>query len=131
MADQIAERLSRLETALVEAAGENPLAEIVDRIDKLDARLTTLEIRQRRPPPFAVTLISNETRKPEPVEPHPLVEKFWQRKIEQESERVVEQRLKSVFSTLHQQAAQFALMRDRLAAVEARTTTSVNETKGG
>ena len=39
----LAERLEQLETALVEAAGENPLAEIVDRIDKLEARMTLIE----------------------------------------------------------------------------------------
>jgi hypothetical protein len=115
---QIDERLQMFEQALADAG--DPLAEVMARIDALDARLTTLERRQRRPPPFAVTLIYNETRKPEPVapaEPHPLVEKIWQRLIDEQ----IDQRLKPVFGNLHQQAAQFAMMRDRIAVVEART----------
>ena len=56
----LAERLEQLETALVEAAGENPLAEINDRIDKLDARLGRVE---RRGFKFGVELHVNKASK--------------------------------------------------------------------
>jgi hypothetical protein len=58
----LAERLSSLETALVEAAGENPLAEIVDRIDKLEARIGRME---RRGFKFPVELHVNKASKAE------------------------------------------------------------------
>jgi hypothetical protein len=41
----LAERLEQLETALVEAAGENPLADIVQRIDALETRVARVERR--------------------------------------------------------------------------------------
>jgi hypothetical protein len=56
----LAERLEQLETALVEAAGENPLAEIIDRIDKLDARLGRVE---RQGFKFGVELHVNKASK--------------------------------------------------------------------
>ena len=54
------QRLLSLETALAEAAGENPLAEINDRIDKLDARLGRVE---RRGFKFGVELHVNKASK--------------------------------------------------------------------
>jgi hypothetical protein len=98
-------RLSQLEAMAADGA------DLFARLDAFDARLTALEKRQRRPPPFAVTLISNETRKPEPAETHPLVEKIWQRLIDEQ----VERQLKPVFSSLHQQAAEFAKNRETIA----------------
>jgi hypothetical protein len=56
----LAERLEQLETTLVEAAGENPLAEIVDRIDKLEARIARME---RRGFKFPVELHVNKSPK--------------------------------------------------------------------
>ena len=98
-------RLQQLEQA--QSIGDD----LLERLVAFDARLTTLERRQRRPPPFAVTLITNETRKPEPAETHPLVEKIWQRLIDEQ----VERQLKRVFSSLHQQAAEFAKNRETIA----------------
>jgi hypothetical protein len=126
-------RLAQLEAMATDGA------DIIARLDAFDARLTALEKRQRRPPPFPVTLISNETRKIQPdTDPaHPMVEKIWQRLINEASEQIVDQRLKAVSSTLHQQAAEFARNREtfermrtafkamsaRIEAVEAQTAT--------
>jgi hypothetical protein len=47
-------RLSQLEAMNADGA------DIVQRLDAFDARLTKLETRQRRPPPFPVSLITTE-----------------------------------------------------------------------
>jgi hypothetical protein len=82
-------RLQQLEAMATDGA------DIVQRLDAFNIRLTALEKRQRRPPPFPITVISNETRKPEPAEVRPLVEQAWRRQIAEGSERAVERRLKN------------------------------------
>jgi hypothetical protein len=118
--------------------------DLLERLAAFDARLTTLEKRQRRPPNFPITVISNETRKPEPTEVHPLVEQAWRRKIAEESERAVERRLKNnEISTLHgrvagheqtfdKMRAAFKQMSARIAAVETQLRVGGNgEANGG
>ena len=57
---ELRQRLDTLEAIAVEnAAGADPLAEILARLDAFENRLATLETRQRRPPPFPITVIEN------------------------------------------------------------------------
>jgi hypothetical protein len=58
----LAERLEQLETALVGAAGENPLADIVTRVDAMEARVARME---RRGFKFPVALHVNKSSKAE------------------------------------------------------------------
>ena len=44
----------------VEAAGAEPLSAILARLDAFENRLTKLETRQRRPPPFPITVVEND-----------------------------------------------------------------------
>jgi hypothetical protein len=60
----LAKRLEQLETALVEAAGENPLADIVTRIDAMEARIARME---RRGFKFPVELHVNKASKAQSV----------------------------------------------------------------
>jgi hypothetical protein len=140
-------RMSRMEAV-------DPLAEIVARVDALDARMTGLERRFRRPPAFPITVISNEPQKsapfascgPEvaPYEPHPVVEKVW--------DRLINERLKPVFgsigefrgavakhagrlsetdATFDRMRAAFTKMSERIVALERRVATAGELNNGG
>jgi predicted nucleic acid-binding Zn-ribbon protein len=56
------QRLLSLETALAEAAGENPLADLMTRIEQMETRLAKVENRSFRAP---VSLIVNKASKAE------------------------------------------------------------------
>jgi hypothetical protein len=155
-ADEIFDLLERLVDANMRLSQLEAMAadgvDLVARLDAFDVRLTALEKRQRRPPPFPVTLISNEARKPEPAEPHPLVEKVWQRKLDEQfadHENRMKNRDRNDVNTLVQQDVArchrrldedrdtFAKMRDafakmsaRIAAVEAQAA-NAGEPNGG
>ena len=56
---ELGQRLDNLEALAVENAGADPLTEILARLDAFENRLARLETRQRRPPPFPITVIEN------------------------------------------------------------------------
>lgn len=125
---EIDRRLASLEKSLVEAAGEDPLATILSRLDAFDNRLTRLERHLRRPPPFPITVIEN-------------VDDTVQRKVDKVSydlstglatERHLREHRDNDLHSVHQAAMaafnqrldrcadQFCRMRERLTAVEAK-----------
>jgi hypothetical protein len=53
---QIDQRLQAFERAMADAADGD---DILARLDAIDARLTAMEKRQRRPPPFPISVIEN------------------------------------------------------------------------
>jgi hypothetical protein len=135
-------RMSRMEAA-------DPLADLVACVKAIDARMTGLERRFRRPPAFPITVISNEPPKsPTVFKPAEdpggeMMEKVWQRLISAE----VGQQLKPVFGdmtnmrgmvaefkpqianhdlTFTKMRTAFRLMQDRIAAVEARVAATTN-----
>jgi hypothetical protein len=134
---QVDHRLAQLEQSQAEVADGDPIAEVNARLDALDARMTTLERRQRRPPPFPVNLIVNEPKNPDPVmtvmsekEPHPLVQKIWERWLNEQ----FEQSLKPLYGNLRLAGGEVARLRDRLVAVEALVAKGgsvADETNGG
>ena len=137
---ELGQRLDTLEAIAVENAGDggDPLATILARLDAFDNRLTRLERHLRRPPPFPITVIEN-------------VDDTVQRKVDEVSYdlsrvsppndtsanagimicTVCTQAAMAAFNQrLDRCADQFGRMRERVAAIEARTATKERRHEG-
>jgi hypothetical protein len=120
---ELHQRLDTLEALAVENAGADPLTEILARLDAFETRLTKLETRQRRPPPFPITVVENV----------PVGSKAQRqldalgRTMDELSRELTTERYqracgeRDLNQRLNQCAAQFVKMRERVTAVEART----------
>jgi primosomal protein N'' len=119
------QRLAALEQTLVEAAGADPLAEILARLDAFENRLAKLELRQRRPPPFPITVVENvdsQTQRRLNELSGELAGERYQRTGDDRDLRQAHRDAVAAFNQrLDRCADQFCRMRERLAAVEART----------
>jgi hypothetical protein len=127
---ELGQRLDTLEAIAVENAGDggDPLATILVRLDAFESRLGRLELRQRRPPPFPISVVEHVDSNV-----HQRMDDLSRRLTTERSER--ERRdsdlhyqqqgfngaMAAFNSRLNQCAAQFCRMRARVAAVEART----------
>jgi hypothetical protein len=117
------QRLDTLEAMAIEAAGADPLAAILARLDAFENRLTTLETRQRRPPPFPITVVENV----------PVGSKAQRqlnalgRSMDELSRELTTERYeracgeRDLNQRLDRCAAQFCRLRERVAAIEGRT----------
>ena len=128
---ELGQRLDNLEALAVENAGTG---EILARLDAFENRLTKMELRQRRPPPFAVTLIegddSRSWRRVNEVSSELAVERGERARRDQDLHNAQQgfngsmasfrQDMTAFNARLTQAAAQFCQMRARLAAVEAK-----------
>jgi hypothetical protein len=115
------QRLDNLEAMAVEGAGSDPLAAILARLDAFENRLARLELRQRRPPPFPITVIEN-------IPPHDLsrelaTERYERARRDQDlhnAQQGFNGSMAAFNQRLNQCAAQFCRMRERVAAIEAK-----------
>jgi hypothetical protein len=127
---ELSQRLDVLEAMAVENAGDggDPLTMILARLDAFENRLAKLELRQRRAPPFPISVVENVdsgTRR-----------ELYDLSIRLPNERYERERRDSdlhnaqqgwngamaAFNTrLNQAAAQFCRIRERVATIEART----------
>jgi primosomal protein N'' len=125
---EIGERLDTLEAMPVEAAGADPLTEILARIEAVETRLTRLEKRQRRPPPFPITVIEShldpeQERRYAGLSQDVYNERFERQKADSDLHHVQQGFNGSMASfnrRLDRCADQFCRMRERLTAIEAR-----------
>jgi hypothetical protein len=131
---ELGQRLDTLEAIAVENAGVggDPLAEILARLAAFETRLTTLETRQRRPPPFPITVVENVpadskaalVRTMDELS-HRITDERYQRERNDQDLHNQQQGFNGAMaafnSRLNQCAAQFCRMRARVAAIEART----------
>ncbi|HZZ25520.1 MAG TPA: hypothetical protein VFE60_24525 [Roseiarcus sp.] len=122
------QRLDTLEALAVEAAGADPLATIIARLDAFGNRLAALELRQRRPPPFPITVIENidykAQRRFDDLSTGLATERYERARRDQDlhnSQQGFNGAMAAFNSRLNQCAAQFCRIRERLTAVEART----------
>jgi hypothetical protein len=106
-------RLSALEKTLVEAAGADPLSAILVRLDAFDARLATLETRQRRPVPL--TLVQNHRLDPDERQVFLELQGLFNK-----LDRELKQHMSASDGRIAHYASQFRKIRERLAAVERR-----------
>jgi hypothetical protein len=126
---ELNQRLDTLEAIAVENAGDGgeSLAAILARLDAFETRLTKLELRQRRPPPFPVHLIENDdsrTRR----ELYDLSIRLANEKHERErrdsdlhnAQQGWNGAMAAFNTRLNQAAAQFCRIRERVAIIEAR-----------
>jgi hypothetical protein len=120
---ELGERLDNLEALAVEAAGADPLTEILARLDAFDTRLTKLETRQRRPPPFPISVIENI-----PVDSKAQRQlNALGRTMDELSRELTTERYqracgdRDLNQRLDRCADQFCRMRERVVAVEGRT----------
>jgi hypothetical protein len=127
---ELGQRLDTLEALAVENAGVggDPLVEILSRLSAFDNRLTRLERHLRRPPPFPITVVENVdsgTRR----ELYDLSIRLATERSERErrdsdlhnAQQGFNGSMGAFNSRLNQAAAQFCRIRERVAAVEART----------
>jgi primosomal protein N'' len=125
---EIGSRLDSLENTLVEAAGEDPLTTILARLDAFDNRLAKLELRQRRPPPFPITVVEGEDsrtrRQLNDLTTELATERYERARRDQDlhnQQQGWNGAMAAFNDRLNQCAAQFCRIRERLVAVEART----------
>lgn len=107
----IDQRLAALEKSLVEAAGADPPAEILSRLDAFENRLDRLELRQRRPVPLAV--IQNHRLDPAEREVFLEIQGLFHK-----LDRDLKQHVTTLDGRLSHYASQFRKIRERLTAVE-------------
>jgi hypothetical protein len=124
------QRIDTLEAIAVEnaGAGGDPLAAILARLDAFETRLTTLETRQRRPPPFPISVIENidskAQRQFDDLSSGLATERYERARRDQDLHNAQQGFDGSMFafnSRLNQCAAQFCRLRERVAAIETRT----------
>jgi hypothetical protein len=124
------QRLDTLEAIAVENAGTggDPLAAILARLAAFENRLSRLELRQRRPPPFPITVVEGEDSRTR--------RELYDLSIRLATERSERERgdrdlhnaqqgwngaMAAFNQRLNQAAAQFCRIRERVATIEART----------
>jgi hypothetical protein len=121
---EIGQRLAALEKSLIEAAGADPLGEIVARLNAFDNRLTRLERHLRRPPKFPITVVeavdSQTLRKVNEVANSLTTEQYVRERGDSDLHKGLDDAMAAFNQRLTQAAAQFCRMRARLAAVEAK-----------
>jgi primosomal protein N'' len=127
---ELGQRLDTLEACLVEAAGADPLTEILARIDAFENRLARLETRQRRPPPFPITVIENIPVRADELSRELTTERYERARGDRDLHHAQQgfngsmasfrQDMTAFNQRLDRCADQFCRMRERLAAVEAR-----------
>jgi hypothetical protein len=124
---ELNQRLDTLEALAVEAAGADPLAEILARLTAFENRLGRLERHLRRPPPFPITVVENVdsgTRR----ELYDLSIRLANEKHERErrdtdlhnQQQGWNGAMAAFNQRLNQAAAQFCRIRERVATIEAR-----------
>jgi uncharacterized protein YceH (UPF0502 family) len=134
---ELSQRLDTLEALAVENAGDGgePLATILARLDAFDSRLAKLELRQRRPPPFSITVVEGDDsrtwRRVNEVSSELAVERGERARRDQDLHNAHQgfnggmaafrQDMAAFNARLNQCAAQFCRIRERVAVVEART----------
>jgi hypothetical protein len=132
---EIGQRLDALEQTLVEAAGADPLAEILARLDRFENRLAALELRQRRPVPL--TVIENHRLDPDQQQMFNELQRLFndlarregvlaqelseERRGRRRGDRDLNQQVTAFNARLDRCAAEFVKMRARVAATETRT----------
>jgi hypothetical protein len=124
---ELGQRLDTLESLAVENAGADPLAEILARLDTFENRLARLELRQRRPPPFPITVVENidytAQRRFDDLSTGLATERHERARRDQDlhnSQQGFNGSMAAFNTRLNQCAAQFCRMRERVAAIEAR-----------
>ena len=119
------QRLDVLEAMAVEnaGAGGDPLAEILARLDAFENRLTRLERHLRRPPPFPISVIENRIVGPDLFgRMDDLSRSIATERHERTGKITAHAEALAAFNQrLDRCAAQFCRIRERVAAVEART----------
>jgi primosomal protein N'' len=125
---ELGQRLDVLEAMAVENAGADPLTEILARLAAFESRLATLEQRQRRPPPFPITVVehvdSNVHQRMDDLSRGLATERSERARRDQDlhnQQQGFNGSMAAFNTRLNQCAAQFCRMRARVAAVEART----------
>ena len=131
------QRLDTLEALAVENAGDggDPLAAILARLDAFENRLAKLELRQRRPPPFPISVIehidSNAHQRMDDLSRRLATEQYERTRRDQDlhnAQQGFNGAMAAFMGRLDQAAAQFCRIRERLVAVEARTADKGAET---
>ena len=121
---EIGQRLAALEKSLIEAAGEDPLSEILARLDAFSNRLDRLERHLRRPPKFPITVVeavdSQTLRKVNEVSNAMTTEQYVRERGDSDLRKGLDEAMTAFNQRLNQCADQFCRMRTRLTAVEAK-----------
>ena len=126
---ELGQRLDNLEAMAVENAGVggDPLTEILSRLDAFENRLARLETRQRRAPPFPITVIenidSNAHQRMDDLSRRLATERYERERRDQDlhnRQQGFNGSMAAFNTRLNQCAAQFCRMRARVAAVEAK-----------
>ena len=129
---EIDTRLAALEKSLVEAAGADPLATIIARLDAFDNRLARLERHLRRPPPFPITVVEavddQTVCKVNEVSNSLDTERYVRERGDSDLRKGLDEAMVAFNQRLTQCADQFCRMRARLTAVEKLTADKGAET---
>ena len=127
---ELGQRLDVLEAMAVENAGVggDPLTEILASLAAFENRLTKLELRQRRPPPFPISVIehvdSNVHQRMDDLSRRMTKEQTERERRDQDlhnAQQGFNGAMASFNSRLNQCASQFCRMRERVANIETRT----------